>query len=128
VCFFQFLPYNCTTFSDQNLVNKMQNIRKKLIINYANVTPELMEAIRKKYPMGWINHTIKVPQANGSFFFAITLDTDDISYLIKVPVKIDTKTDKDEDFFDSSLDLKEGDEKEEDDDEEKEKTHEKEEE
>jgi hypothetical protein len=45
-----------------------------------------------------------------------------------VPVKIDTKTDKDEDFFDSSLDLKETDEKEEDDDEEKEKAHEKEEE
>lgn len=104
----------------------MQNNRKKLIINYANVTPELMEAIRKKYPMGWINHTIKVPQANGTFFFAITLDTEDASYLIKVPVKIDTKTDKDEDFFDSSLDLKDTDEKEEDEDEDKDKNREKE--
>jgi hypothetical protein len=102
----------------------MQTSRKKLIINYANVTPELMEAIRKKYPLGWINHTIKVPQAGGGFFFAITLDTEDTSYLIKVPVKIDTKSEKDEDFFDSSLDLKETDEKEED-DEEKEKPGEK---
>jgi len=104
----------------------MQSNRKKLIINYANVTPDLMEAIRRKYPMGWINHTIKVPQSNGTFFYAITLDTEEASYLIKVPVKIDTKTDKDEDFFDSSLDLKETDEKEEDDDEEKEKNHDKE--
>lgn len=87
----------------------MQNPRKKTIINYANVSPELMEAIRKKYPLGWINHTIKVPLAGGSFFFAITLDTDDTSYLIKVPVKVDTKSDKDEDFFESSLDLKESD-------------------
>lgn len=78
--------------------------------------------------MGWINHTIKVPQSNGTFFFAITLDTDDTSYLIKVPVKIDTKSDKDEDFFDSALDLKETDEKEEDEDEDKEKNREKEEE
>jgi hypothetical protein len=74
-----------------------------------------MEAIRKKYPLGWINHTIKIPQAGGAFFFAITLDTEEASYLIKVPVKIDTKSDKDEDFFDSALDLKETDEREEED-------------
>lgn len=103
----------------------MQTNRKKLIINYADVNPELMEAIRKKYPLGWINHTIKVPLSNGNFFFAITLDTDDTSYLIKVPVKVDTKTEKDEDFFDSALDLKDTDEREEDDDEEKEKAQEK---
>ncbi len=99
----------------------MQANRKKSIINYANVTPDLMEAIRKKYPLGWINNTIKVPMAGGGFFFAITLDTEDVSYLIKVPVKIDTKSDKDEDFFDSALDLKETDDKDEDDDDEKEK-------
>jgi hypothetical protein len=97
----------------------MQTNRKKLIINFANVTPELMEAIRKKYPLGWINHTIKVPLPGGGFFFAITLDTEEASYLIKVPVKIDTKSDKDEDFFDSALDMKEGDDREEDEDKEK---------
>jgi len=97
----------------------MQTNRKKLIINYANVNPELMDAIRKKYPLGWINHTIKVPLSGGAFFFAITLDTEDASYLIKVPVKIDTKSEKDEDFFDSALDMKEGDEREEDEDKEK---------
>ena len=102
----------------------MQTTRKKLIINYANVTPELMEAIRKKYPLGWINNTIKVPLPGGASFFAITLDTDEISYLIKVPVKIDTKSDKDEDFFDSALDMKETDES--DDDGDKEKSAEKE--
>jgi len=104
----------------------MQNTRKKIIINYANVSPELMEEIRKKYPLGWINHTIKVPLAGGSFFFAITLDTEDTSYLIKVPVKIDTKSDKDEDFFDSSLDLKETDEQDDDSGEDKEKEKERE--
>ncbi len=97
----------------------MQTNRKKLIINFANVTPELMEAIRKKYPLGWINHTIKVPLSGGAFFFAITIDTEEASYLIKVPVKIDTKSDKDEDFFDSALDMKEGAESEDDDDKEK---------
>lgn len=102
----------------------MQTNRKRLIINYANVTPDLMEAIRKKYPLGWINNTIKVPLPGGAFFFAITIDTDDTSYLIKVPVKVDTKSDKDEDFFDSALDLKETDDRDDDDDD-KEKSHDK---
>ncbi len=94
----------------------MQNnntTRKKRIINYADVSAELMEIIRKKYPLGWINNTIKVPTASGDFFYAITAEDDEFSYLIKVPVKIDTKSEKDEDFFESSLDMKDSEEKEE---------------
>ncbi|NVO18288.1 MAG: hypothetical protein HXX13_01225 [Bacteroidetes bacterium] len=86
----------------------MHTERKKLIINYANVSPELMEAIRKKYPLGWVNHTIKVKSGGDSFFFAITVDTDEASYLIKVPVKVDNKSEKDdEDFFEETSDVKE---------------------
>jgi len=86
----------------------MQNQRKKLIINYASASPELLEAIRKKYPLGWMNHTIKVKTSGDSFFFAITVDTEEASYLVKVPVKVDNKSDKDdEDFFDDTPDVKE---------------------
>jgi hypothetical protein len=86
----------------------MQKARKKLIINYQNVTPELMEAIRKKYPLGWVNHTMKVKTSGDAFFFAITVDTEEVSYLIKVPVKIDNKSEKDdEDFFEETPDVKE---------------------
>jgi hypothetical protein len=86
----------------------MPSERKKLIINYQNVSPELMEAIRKKYPLGWVNHTIKVKAGADAFFFAITVDTDDASYLIKVPVKIDNKSEKeDDDFFEETPDVKE---------------------
>lgn len=84
--------------------------KKKIIVNYASLTPELIEAVRLKYPLGWINHTIKVPTAGDGFFFAITLDTEDTSYLIKVPVKIDVKSEKeDEDFFGDKHDFKEDD-------------------
>lgn len=88
-----------------------QTAKKKLIVSYQNLTAELKEAILKKYPLGWVNHMIKVKGAGDSFFHAITLDTDEISYLIKVPVKIDQKSDKDdEDFFAESVDMKEADE------------------
>jgi hypothetical protein len=86
----------------------MKSERKKLIINYSNVSPELMEAIRQKYPLGWVNHTIKVKTVGEAFFFAITIDTEDTSYLIKVPVKIDNKSVKDdEDIFEETPDTKE---------------------
>ena len=104
--FFKIVPYNCR-FNDLNIIN-MQKERKKLIINYQNVSPELMEAIRKKYPLGWVNHKIKVKTTGDAFFFAITVDTDEASYLIKVPVKIDNKSEKDdEDFFEETPDVKE---------------------
>lgn len=51
----------------------------------------MLEAIRLKYPLGYSNHVIKVKTRGDDFFYAITVDTADASYLVKVPVKIDTK-------------------------------------
>jgi len=86
----------------------MQKERKRLIINYQNAGAELQDAIRKKYPLGWMNHTLKVKGSGDSFFYAITIDTEDASYLVKMPVKIDNKSDKDEDDFFDDIDTKEG--------------------
>lgn len=65
--------------------------RKRLVVSYNNVTPEVLEAIRKKYPLGYANHVIKVKTRGDEFFYAITVDTEEASYLVKVPVKIDSK-------------------------------------
>ena len=79
--------------------------KKKLVISYKNLTPELLAQVKKKYPYGYLNNVIKVTKPNNEFFYAITLDTDDASYLIKVNVKVDTKPKDDEDdkgFFSDS--------------------------
>jgi hypothetical protein len=60
------------------------------VVNYQNLTPTLMEAISKKYPDGYQNHVIKVTTPKNDYFYAVTLDLPDASYLIKVPVKIDS--------------------------------------
>ncbi|MEA5111006.1 hypothetical protein SDC9_18013 [bioreactor metagenome] len=65
--------------------------KKRLVVSYNNVSPEVLEAIRLKYPLGYSNHVIKVKTRGDDFFYAITVDTADASYLVKVPVKIDTK-------------------------------------
>ena len=73
--------------------------KKKAVVSYESLKPEVLEAIKKKYPNGWADFVIKVPKPNNEFFFAITVDTDDASYLVKVPVKVDTKIDTEKDLF-----------------------------
>ncbi|HOP03743.1 MAG TPA: hypothetical protein PL017_04120 [Tenuifilaceae bacterium] len=82
--------------------------KRKLVVNYKNLTPELIDLVKQKYPNGFLNHVIKVTKPNSEFFHAITLDTEDASYLIKVNVKIDTKPKDDDDekgFFSDSDDI-----------------------
>lgn len=69
------------------------NAKKKIITNYESLSEEVVSAIKKKYPDGYTNHVFKVTLPNNNFFHAITVDTQDVSYLVKVKVKLD-KTDK----------------------------------
>ena len=71
--------------------------RKKVVTSYKNLTSDLLELVHRKYPNGYQNHVFKVAKPNNDFFHAITLDTDDTSYLIKVNVKIDTKPKEEDD-------------------------------
>jgi len=59
------------------------------VVSYQNLTPDLLEALQKKYPDGYQNHVMKVQTNGDNHFFAVTLDVAEFSYLIKVPVKID---------------------------------------
>lgn len=75
--------------------------RKRLIVQYNNLPPGVLEAIQKKYPLGWSNYVIKVETSNNNFFYAITVDTPEASYLVKVNVKIDQVVDEEKESVDS---------------------------
>ncbi len=82
--------------------------KKRVVVNYFNLTPDILELLKKKYPAGYQHHVIKVEKPNGDFFYAVTLDTEDTSYLIKVNVKIDSKPkdeDEEKDFFGDNDDI-----------------------
>lgn len=68
--------------------------KKKLVVSYRNCTEEVLEAIKKKYPNGYNDFVMKVQKPSGDFFYAITVDTAEASYLIKVDVKIDNLTEE----------------------------------
>jgi hypothetical protein len=65
--------------------------KKKLVVNYKNLSPEVLEQLREKYPKGYSDALIKVDKGNGQFFYGVTLDTPEADYLIKVDVKIDSE-------------------------------------
>ena len=69
----------------------MEN-KKRVIIHINNISPEVLDAIHNKYPDGYQDHIFKVTKPNNDYFHAITVDTKNISYLIKVDVKIDNLT------------------------------------
>jgi hypothetical protein len=69
--------------------------KRKLVISFVNLSDELLDTFKKKYPLGYHDHVIKVNAPNDKVFYAVTLDTADASYLVKVDVKIDT-VDEDE--------------------------------
>ena len=68
-------------------------MKKRIVTSIDKLTPDVLEAIYKKYPDGWVNHIKRIDKPNGEFFHAFTIDMPDISYLVKVNVKIDSKSD-----------------------------------
>lgn len=75
--------------------------KKRIVTNYKNLSDELLEALKSKYPHGFQDSMIRIDKGPGDFFYAVVLDLDDISYLIKVDVKIDdlSEDDDDKDYY-----------------------------
>ena len=85
-----------------------QNTKKRVAISYKNLSPELLEEVKKKYPYGWTDHMIRIDKSPTDFFYAIMLETEDTSYLIKVDVKVDAtpaqiEEDDDKEYYDDEI-------------------------
>ena len=82
-----------------------QNMAKKHIVtSFHNLTPEMQEAVKEKYPLGFTDSMIRVDKPNGDFFYAVPYDTDEVAYMIKIDVKIDDSAqDDDKDYYDDDL-------------------------
>lgn len=83
----------------------MATPKKKIITSIEKLSPEVLEALKKKYPTGYADSVIKVEKPNGEAFYAVPLDLEDISYLIKVHVNIDKIESADDFPFDEMDDF-----------------------
>ena len=81
--------------------------KKRLVTSINNLTDDLQAELKIKYPDGFTEHMIRIEKGFNDFFYAVTLETEDISYLVKVNVKIDDTVEDedndDKDYFDDEI-------------------------
>lgn len=76
--------------------------KRRAVVSYANMSPELAAAFKEKYPRGYADYMgdiFKVEKPDGSFFYAISLEIPDAVYLIKIDVKIDNYEEAENSLF-----------------------------
>ncbi|MFA5325683.1 MAG: hypothetical protein WC305_05920 [Bacteroidales bacterium] len=85
--------------------------KKRAVISYENMFPELQDAFKEKYPHGYVDYMgdiFKVEKPDGSFFYAVSVEIPDAIYLIKIKVKIDDYEDIENGLFRDQGDEDEG--------------------
>ena len=85
-------------------------VKRRSVVSFANLPEELQEEVKKLYPHGYNEAMMRIEKPNGDFFYAVPYETDEVSYLVKVTVKIDDHVDDNDDSDYYSDDLKGADE------------------
>ena len=70
----------------------MLDNRKRHVVSYENMSPELAEAFNEKYPAGfndYLQDLIKYTKPDGTPFYAVTIELPDSINLVKIKVKTD---------------------------------------
>ena len=75
---------------------KQNIVKKHIATSFHNLSPELQEAVKAKYPLGFTDAMIRVDKPNGDFFYA---------YMVKIDVKVDDNShdDDDKDYYDDEI-------------------------
>jgi DNA-directed RNA polymerase subunit delta len=76
--------------------------KKRVIVDYKNITADILELFTDRYPYGYDDEDIvKFQNSKGETVKAVPFETSDTRYLIKVSVEMDRKI---EAFLDDDLD------------------------
>ena len=81
-------------------MTKPNIVKKHIATSFHNLSPELQEAVKAKYPLGFTDAMIRVDKPNGDFFYAVPYDTDEIAYMVKID---DNSHDDDKDYYDDEI-------------------------
>jgi DNA-directed RNA polymerase subunit delta len=76
--------------------------KKRIVKDYENLSPELMELLHAAYPDGFAGATISFFDRDGKRVSAIPFETDEIYYLVRM-VEKKAKPPKDDDDLDADL-------------------------
>ncbi|MBN1116727.1 MAG: hypothetical protein JXA77_05965 [Bacteroidales bacterium] len=71
--------------------------KKKIIKKFEQLSPELLKLLKNEYPEGFEENLITIPLPTGELALALPFETEDTSYLIKMPKKAVSDNDDDDD-------------------------------
>lgn len=79
--------------------------KRRSVISLHNLPVELQEAVKKAYPTGYYDAMIRIDKPNGEFFYAVPFETEEVSYMVKIDVKIDDKVEEEEekDYYNDDI-------------------------
>lgn len=79
--------------------------KKHIVTSYRNLSPEMQDAVREQYPLGFTDAMMRVDKPNGDFFYAVPYDTAEVAYLVKIDVKVDdnSQEEDDKDYYDDEI-------------------------
>lgn len=76
--------------------------KRRAVVSYENMSPELQAAFKEKYPKGYADYMgdlFKVEKPDGSFFYAVSVEIPDAIYLVKMTVKVDDYEEAENELF-----------------------------
>jgi len=62
--------------------------KKRMVIDYKNLTDEMLALLDEQYPTGYNGHYTKFPNSKGEIISAVRLETDDTIYLVKISAQM----------------------------------------
>ncbi|MCF0165059.1 MAG: hypothetical protein HUJ92_07215 [Bacteroidales bacterium] len=89
------------------MAKRIGNNKKRFVINYENMFPELQEAFMEKYPHGYADYMgdiFKVDKPDGTFFHVVSLETEDAVYLVRIKVHTDDIDEMEKNLFNDGAD------------------------
>ena len=84
---------------------KQNTAKKHIVTSFHNLSAELQDEVKEKYPLGFTDAMMRVDKPNGDFFYAVPFEIDEVSYLVKIDVKIDdhSQDDDEKDYYDDDI-------------------------
>ena len=91
----------CLYLQKISVIMAQNNTKKRLVTSFNNLTTEQQDEVKALYPRGFAEVMTRIDKPNGDFFYVIPYETEEISYLVKIDVKIDDASDDniDDDFY-----------------------------
>jgi DNA-directed RNA polymerase subunit delta len=66
--------------------------KKRVIVDYKNITQALLQRFTDTFPRGYDDDDIiRFKNAKGEWVFAVPMETEDTKYLVKISVELDRK-------------------------------------